>query len=153
PARRRDFVRLLSAPNIVVSGTVRDGIVRAVNHGSSPCSFSRAPVADPNYRKFFYSTVSAPGYEAADLADMGSTSTLLAPGEVLIRKDFQRLAGGGGYAASRWTARKRDQRGESGKAILIRAAGVLAGRRSSPVLALVRHRFRPVQDLHEVESH
>jgi hypothetical protein len=153
PARERDFVRLLSAPNILVSGTVRDGIVRAVNHGSSHHSLTATAPGDPNYRKILYSTVSAPGYESADLADVGSTSTLLAARRVLIRKDFQRLAGGRTYAASRWIARNRDQRSQRGKVILAGVVRPIINRSSSPVLNLVRHRFRPIDDLHEAESH
>jgi hypothetical protein len=153
PVQERDFVRLIAAPNLLVSGTVADGVVRAANHGSSHYPFTFVEAGDPHYRKISYSTASSPGYAAADAEDVGATSSAVRAGQVLVRRDFARLAGGPGYAASRWiarpssTGRPQRRRGAGGvvKAVL--------GRSNVAAIEVVKHRLRDRKDLHEMESH
>ena len=60
PAEQGDFVRTLAAPGWLVSGTVADGVVRVVNHGSDHADPGRLHADDPCYARFAYSTHTAP---------------------------------------------------------------------------------------------
>jgi hypothetical protein len=60
PVERADFVRAIAAPGWLVSGTVADGIVRIVNHGTDHAT-SGARVGDsPLYARLGYATATAP---------------------------------------------------------------------------------------------
>jgi hypothetical protein len=69
PVERADVVRVVRAPGWLVSGTVSDGIVRVVNHGTDH-AHAGAPRGDsPLYARLGYSTATCPPLDDASWAD------------------------------------------------------------------------------------
>ena len=88
PVERADFVRALTAPGWVASGTKADGVIRVVNHGADHAGPSEREghAYDPFYSRWAYSTATGPelGGEGPPVADDGtirpSTPDLDLPG-------------------------------------------------------------------------
>lgn len=60
PVETDDFVRAVSAPGWLVSGTRADGIVRVNNHGTDHCVEGATVSDSPLYARLGYSTATAP---------------------------------------------------------------------------------------------
>lgn len=103
PVEESDQYTALPAPGWLLHGTRHDGIVRLVNHGSSP----RDPSDDdPHATRFGYSTATAPeaGTHARE-RNVDSHLALLAPdGTPSRRRRIQPLRCAGRTAASRYDA-------------------------------------------------
>jgi hypothetical protein len=69
PVERADVLRVIRAPGWLVSGTVSDGIVRVVNHGTDH-AHADAPRGDsPLYARLGYSTATCPPLDDASWTD------------------------------------------------------------------------------------
>jgi hypothetical protein len=60
PVTEGDFLRAIAAPGWIVSGTVADGIVRVVNHGTDHALPGFAAADSPLYARMGYSTATSP---------------------------------------------------------------------------------------------
>ncbi|WP_226961667.1 MULTISPECIES: DUF2264 domain-containing protein [Streptomyces] len=60
PVERGDFVRVIAAPGWLASGTVADGVVRVVNHGTDHTPPDRPARDDPCYARLAYATHTGP---------------------------------------------------------------------------------------------
>lgn len=68
PVERGDFVRRMSAPGWLATGTSTDGIVRIANHGTDHGEAGLLGVDAPLYAKLGYSTATAPLLSGASAA-------------------------------------------------------------------------------------
>ena len=98
PVERGDFVRVLSAPGWLASGTSADGIVRVANHGTD---HTAAAPDDPFYCRWTYSTRTAPDL-SGDVA--GTVTVLDAAGHAAHRRPVRPLSVSGDVAISRHQA-------------------------------------------------
>jgi hypothetical protein len=69
PVERADVTRVLRAPGWLVSGTVSDGIVRVVNHGTDHARDGEPRGDSPLYARLGYSTATCPPLDDASWAD------------------------------------------------------------------------------------
>ncbi|NUT97143.1 MAG: DUF2264 domain-containing protein, partial [Saccharothrix sp.] len=60
PVQRHDFVDVIKAPGWLVSGTVADGVVRVVNHGTDHALPGDTKGDSPLYARLGYSTATSP---------------------------------------------------------------------------------------------
>jgi hypothetical protein len=65
PVENGDFVRAITSPGWVASGTKSDGIVRVINHGADHAFEGDAVGDSPLYTQFGYSTLTAPSMDDA----------------------------------------------------------------------------------------
>jgi hypothetical protein len=108
PVETRDVRRTLAAPGWLVSGTVADGVVRVVNHGSDHAGGDGvdAEADDPVYSRLAYASHAAPDSTDASLNDpLDSHFALLdAEGRPSHRRPLTRLHLGVRTAVSRHRA-------------------------------------------------
>jgi len=107
PIEAGDFVRVIAAPGWIVSGTVADGIVRVVNHGTDHAREGDTTGDSPLYARLGYSTATAPllDGEAWRVPLESSAGLADAAGRLTHRSGFtplgvRLLPGGTGYGAS-----------------------------------------------------
>ncbi|MFR9725561.1 DUF2264 domain-containing protein [Streptomyces sp. MS19] len=93
PVEQSDFTRPLTAPGWTAAGTVADGVVRVVNHGSDHADPARLVSDDPVYARLAYSTHTAPGMPVDPTGGpLDSTVTLVdADGRAAHRRPLERL--------------------------------------------------------------
>ncbi len=101
PVEQRDFSFHLPAHGWTVSGTVADGVVRVINHGSDHIDPAELATDDPVYARIAYSTHAAPEMSPP----LDSTATLIdADGRAAHRRPLQALAPGVSRSRAHWPA-------------------------------------------------
>ena len=105
PVERADFDRVLRAPGWLVSGTVADGVVRVVNHGTDHALPGQLLAESPWYSRLFYSTATAPDVTGApgDVID-NQVALLDRHGRSSARTGLETLTLRPRMAVSRWRA-------------------------------------------------
>lgn len=101
PIEQEDFQVHLAAPGWTVSGTVGDGVVRVVNHGSDHIDPLELATDDPVYARLAYSTHAAPEMSPP----LDSTATLVdADGRAAHRRPLEALKPGVSRSRAHWPA-------------------------------------------------
>jgi hypothetical protein len=101
PVEQSDYQFHLPAPGWTVSGTVSDGVVRVLNHGSDHIDPAEPATDDPVYARIAYSTHAAPEMSPP----LDSTATLIdADGRAAHRRPLQALAPGVSRSRAHWPA-------------------------------------------------
>ncbi|MEU4767316.1 DUF2264 domain-containing protein [Actinosynnema sp. NPDC023794] len=77
PVERGDYVRAIKAPGWLVSGTVADGVVRVVNHGTDHAVPGDTRGDSPLYARFGYSTATSPLLDRDSWADPHDQAVVL----------------------------------------------------------------------------
>ncbi|MDR6592566.1 hypothetical protein J2S66_000950 [Saccharothrix longispora] len=81
PVERDDFVRSVTAPGWLVSGTVADGVVRVVNHGTDHAVPGDTRGDSPLYARLGYSTATSPLLDDRGWADPHDQAVVLIDAE------------------------------------------------------------------------
>ncbi|MFC4561713.1 DUF2264 domain-containing protein [Nocardiopsis mangrovi] len=110
PVEAADFRAIVHAPGWIVSGTVGDGVVRVVNHGTDHGTEGEPTGDSPLYARLGYSTATAPPLVGGSLAAPLDNSVVVldAGGAATHRTGFSALGvrddGTAAIGHSRWTA-------------------------------------------------
>ncbi|MFT7836707.1 DUF2264 domain-containing protein [Saccharothrix sp. BKS2] len=81
PVERGDFVRAITAPGWLVTGTAADGVVRVVNHGTDHATPGDTRGDSPLYARLGYSTATCPPLDPGSWADPYDQAVVLLDAE------------------------------------------------------------------------